>query len=52
MGEIAKELGKKWAETSPEMKKKYSEQGEVEKEKYNKVRALYVQYMIVFHSAY
>ena len=38
IGEIAKELGRRWAEATPDVKKKYADKGEKEKEKYNKVR--------------
>lgn len=36
VGDIAKQLGKKWAEASTEVRKKYSEQSDVEKAKYVK----------------
>lgn len=43
VGEIAKALGKKWAETKPDVKSKYTQQGEVLKAKYNKEMEKYRQ---------
>nr|CAB3253473.1 HMG1/2 High mobility group protein [Phallusia mammillata] len=41
VGDIARELGKKWSETNPDIKSKYVQAGEKEKEKYNKEMAAY-----------
>lgn len=41
VGDIARDLGKKWSETKPDVKATYAKQGEKEKEKYNKKMAVY-----------
>lgn len=42
MGDIAKELGKKWADCTPETKQKYEQMAERDKKRYEVVSEIFI----------
>lgn len=47
VGDIAKELGKKWSDADPETKSKYEAMAEKDKARYEKVYFLFFSYIDV-----
>lgn len=47
VGDIAKELGKKWSDADPETKSKYEAMAEKDKARYEKVCILFFSYIDV-----
>lgn len=48
VGDIAKELGKKWSDADPETKSKYEAMAEKDKARYERVTCFYLVWLLLY----